>query len=55
MDFVTGLLQSADWRGKGYDLILVIVDWLIKVVQYEPLQASITVLALVEDILNIIV
>ena len=26
MDFVMGLPQSADWRGNGYDSILVIVD-----------------------------
>ena len=26
MDFVTGLLVSTNWKGKTYDLILVIVD-----------------------------
>ena len=36
MDFVTGLPQSADWRGDGYDSILVIVNWLTKMVHYEP-------------------
>ena len=55
MDFVTGLPQSADWRGDGYDLILVIVDWLTKMVHYEPVQTRITVPVLAKVILNVIV
>ena len=44
-----------DWRGDGYDLILVIVDWLTKMVHYEPMQITITAPALAEVILNVIV
>ena len=55
MDFVTRLPQSADWRGDGYDSILVIVDWLMKMVYYEPVQTTITAPALPEVILNIVV
>ena len=55
MDFVTGLPQSADWKGDGYDSILVIVDRLTKMVYYEPVQTTITALALVEVILNVVV
>ena len=36
MDFVTGLPQSTDWRGDGYDSILVIVNWLTKMIHFEP-------------------
>ena len=55
MDFVIGLPQSADWRGDSYDLILVIVNWLIKIIYYEPVQTIITVAALTEVILNIVI
>ena len=55
MDFVTGLPQSADWWSDGYDSILVIVERLTKIVHYEPMQTTITTLALAEVILNIIV
>ena len=55
MDFVMGLPQSADWRGDGYDSILVIVDWLTKMVHYELMQMTITAPTLAEVILNIVV
>ena len=55
MDFVTGLPQSADWRGDGYDSILVIVNRLTKMVHYEPVQTTITAPALAEVILNVVV
>ena len=55
MDFVTGLPQSADWRGDGYDSILVIVDWLTKMVHYELVQTTITAPALAKVILNVVV
>ena len=55
MDFVTGLPQSADWRSNGYNLILVIVDWLTKMVYYKPMQMTVTVPALANVILNVVV
>ena len=55
MDFVIGLPQSAVWRGNGYDSILVIVDWLTKMVHYEPVQTTITSPALAKVIFNIVV
>ena len=55
MDFVMGLPQSADWRGNGYDQILVIVNWLMKMIYYELVQTTITALALAKVILNIVV
>ena len=55
MDFVMGLPQSADWRGDGYDSILVIIDWLMKMIHYEPLQMTITAPALAKVILNVVV
>ena len=55
MDFVTRLPQFADWRDDGYDSILVIFDWLIKIVNYKPVQTTITAPALAEVILNVVV
>ena len=49
------MLQSAFWRGDGYDSILVIINWLTKMVYYKPVQTTITVPALAEVILNIVV
>ena len=55
MNFIMGLPQSADWRGNGYDSILVIVNWLTKIIYYELLQTTITAPTLAEVILNIVV
>ena len=55
IDFITGLPQSADWRGNGYDSILVIIDWLTKIVHYEPMQTTITAPALAKVIFNVVV
>ena len=41
MDFVTGLLILADWKEDSYDLILVIVNRLTKMVHYEPVRVTI--------------
>ena len=46
MDFVTGLPVSTDWKGDSYDLILVIVDRLTKMVHYEPVKVTINAPAL---------
>ena len=55
IDFVMELPQSADWRGNGYDSILVIIDWLTKMVYYKLVQTTIIAPALAEVILNIVV
>lgn len=41
MDFVTGLRVSTNWKGKSYDLILVIVNWLTKMVYYKLVKITI--------------
>ena len=55
MDFVTGLPISTNWKGESYDSILVIVDWLTKIVHYEPVKVIIDALTLVKVILDMIV
>ena len=55
MDFVTGLPISTNWKGDSYDSILVIVDWLTKMVHYEPVKVTIDAPGLAEVILDVVV
>ena len=55
MDFVTGLPISADWKGESYDSILVIIDWLTKMVHYKPVKVTINTPGLAEVILDVVV
>ena len=55
IDFVTGLPLSADWKGDSYDLILVIVDRLTKMVYYEPVKVTIDAPGLAEVIIDVVV
>ena len=54
IDFVTGLPISTDWKGDSYNSILVIVDWLTKMVHYEPVKVTINAPGLVEVIINVV-
>ena len=55
MDFVTGLPISTDWKGDSYDSILVIVNWLTKMIYYEPVKISINALGMAKVIINVVV
>ena len=55
MDFVTGLPISTDWKGESYDSILVMVDWLMKIVHHEPVKITIDALELAKVILDMVV
>ena len=55
IDFVTGLSLSADWKSDSYDLILVIVDQLTKMVHFKPVKVTIDALGLAEVILDVVV
>ena len=55
MDFVMGLPISTDWKGDSYDSILVIVNWLTKMVYYEPVKVTINTPSLAEVIINVVV
>ena len=52
---MTGLPLFADWKGDNYDLILVIVDYLTKMVHYEPVKIIIDVPRLAEVIIDVVV
>ena len=55
MDFVTGLPVLTDWKGNSYDLILIIVDRLTKMVHYEPVKVTIHAIGLAKVIINVVV
>ena len=55
MDFVIRLSILPNWKGESYDFILVIIDWLIKMVHYEPSKISIHILGLAKLILDMVV
>ena len=55
MNFVTGLLISINWKGENYDSILVIVNWLTKIMHYKLVKVTIDAPALVEVILDMVV
>ena len=55
MDIVTELLISTNWKRESYDSILVIVDWLTKIVYYEPVKITIDTPRLAKILLDIVV
>ena len=55
MHFVTGLLISANWKGDNYDFILVINDWLTKMVHYKLVKIIINASGLAKIIINMVV
>ena len=52
---MTGLPLSANWNGNNYNSILVIIDQLTKMVQYEPVKITIDAPRLAEVILDVVV
>ena len=55
IDFVTKLLVSTNWKGKSFDLILVIVDQLTKTVYHKPIKLTIDTPGLTKVIINVVV
>ncbi len=55
MDFVTGLPISVNWKGDSYNSILVIVNWLTKIVHYKLVKVMIDAPSLAEVIIDMIV
>ena len=50
-----GLPILTDWKGDSYDLILVIVDWLTKMVHYKAVKVTIDAPSLAEIIINVVI
>ncbi len=54
MDFVTRLPILANWKVDSYDLILVIVNRLTKMIYYELVKITIDALGLAEVIIDVV-
>ncbi len=54
-DFIMDLPISANWKSDSYNPILVIIDWLIKMVYYKLVKVTINTLGLAEVIINVII
>ena len=52
---MTRLLVSTDWKGESYDLILIIIDRLTKMVNYKPVKITIDTPGLAKVIIDIVV
>ena len=50
-----GISISANKKDYNYNLILVIINWLMKIIYYELIKVTINIPSLVEMINNIIV
>ena len=44
-----------DWKGDSHNSILVIVNWLTKMIHYKPVKVTIDALGLVEVIIDVVV
>ncbi len=55
MDFVIRLSVFINQKGDIYNLILVIINWLTKIVHYKLLKITIDIFSLIEVILDIVI
>ena len=55
MGFVTRLSISTNWTRESYDSILVIVDWLIKIVYYEQVKVTLDAPELAKVIFDVVI
>ena len=55
MDFITGLPVSIDWKKDNYNFILVIVNWLTKMVYYKLVKITLNAPGLAEVIIDVVV
>ena len=55
INLVISLPVSIDWKRDSYDSILVIVDWLTKIVHYKPVKITLDRLKLGKVIINVVI
>ena len=55
IDFVTRLPILTNWKRDSYDSILIIVNWLIKMVHYKSVKVTMNAPGLVEVIIDVVV
>ncbi len=54
IDLVKDLLISTNWKSENYKFILMIVNYLTKIVYYKPIKITIDIPGLVEVIINVV-
>ena len=47
--------MSVDWKSNSYNSILVIINWLTKMIHYKPVKVTIDALGLAEVLLDVVV
>ncbi len=55
IDFVTGLPVSTNWKDDTYNLILVIIDQLMKIIYYELVKITIDISGLAKIIVDVVI
>ena len=55
IDFYTSLPRSTNWESEIYNFILVIVNWLTKIVYYELVKVTINAHGIAEVIIDVVV
>ena len=55
MDFVTNLPISINWKRDSYDSILVIINWLTKMVHHKLVKITIDTSGLAKVIIDIVI
>lgn len=55
MDFETAVPVLIDWKTNNYNIILVIIDCIIKIVHYKLVKTTINIAGLVKVIINIVI
>lgn len=55
IDFVIDFLLLVDWKRNNYNAILVLVDWLVRIIYYKMVKTTIDILGVVEVTINIVV
>ncbi len=53
MDFVISLPILTNWKSENYDFILVVIDYLTKILYYESVKVTIDTSGPAEVIINI--
>lgn len=55
MDFIIIILVSTNWKGKSYNLILIIVSCLTKIVHYKSAKVMMDISGLAKMIIDMVV
>lgn len=55
INFVIGFLLLMNWKSNNYNIILVVIDCLTKMLYYKPVKTTINVASLAEVIIDLVI